>query len=62
MPSGALLLYNRYKSALPGPYYLCQSRAGKFFTRKMETDCASCTENVTFDKTEKIKKKIRSFF
>ena len=25
-------------------------------------DCASCTENALFDKTEKIKKKIRSFF
>ena len=62
MPSGALLLYNRYKPALPGPYYLCQSRVGEFSTRKMETDCASCTENALFDKTEKIKKKIRSFF
>jgi len=28
----------------------------------MGWDCASCTEKTQFHKTEKIKKKIRSFF
>ena len=41
---------------------LCKSGTGEFSTSKKAADCASCTENALFDKTEKIKKKIRSFF
>ncbi len=35
---------------------------GSFPPAEKPVDCASCTENALFDKTEKIKKKIRSFF
>ena len=35
---------------------------GSFPPAEKPADCASCTENALFDKTEKIKKKIRSFF
>jgi len=41
---------------------MLQGGAGEFSTGKKRWDCASCTENALFDKTEKIKKKIRSFF
>ena len=40
----------------------CTAGRGEFSTCKKAADCASCTENALFDKMEKIKKKIRSFF
>ena len=55
---GPFLLYNRYKAQPPGTYWC---RRG-FPRKKLPPDCAFCTENALFDKTEKIKKKIRSFF
>ena len=61
MTEGVLLIY-RYKIPLSGPYYPTYSGAGEFSTPKKAADCASCTENAPVDKTEKIKKKIRSFF
>ncbi len=57
-----LPLYNRYKSQENCPHYPCKSGRTGFSTWKKPNDCASCTENALFDKTEKIKKKIRSFF
>ena len=57
----ASLIY-RYNPQENGPYYPSKRGAGEFSTHKMDADCASCTENALFDKTEKIKKKIRSFF
>ena len=55
------LLY-MYKSDRTAHTKHCTAGAAGFSTQKKPTDCASCTENALFDKTEKIKKKIRSFF
>ena len=56
-----LLLY-MYKSSKTVHTTSAKAGQGSFPPAEKPADCASCTENALFDKTEKIKKKIRSFF
>ena len=51
-----------YKSSKTVHTTSAKAGQGSFPPAEKPADCASCTENALFDKTEKIKKKIRSFF
>ena len=61
-PGFLLYIIYMYKSDRMAHTKHCTAGAVGFSTQKKPADCASCTENALFDKTEKIKKKIRSFF
>ena len=61
-PCFLLYLLYMYKSDRTAHTTSAKAGQGSFPPAEKPADCASCTENALFDKTEKIKKKIRSFF